>query len=61
MNPTQAQIRNLNTQEKQQMRRYTQSLFRRIMKHNQKAKDQCEREQDVNSRPNNSNNETGLH
>ena len=30
MNPTQAQIRNLNTQESEQMQRYVQKVLNRI-------------------------------
>lgn len=46
MNPTLNQIRNLNTQEAQQMRRYQRRCLDRISQHNKKAKDQYEKEQD---------------
>jgi len=46
MNVTLDQIKNLNTQEKQSMRRYIQICLGRISKHRQKAKDQYEKEQD---------------
>ena len=46
MNPTQTQIKNLDTYEKQQMRRYQQSVLRRISKRRAESKNQYEQEQD---------------
>lgn len=51
MNVTHNQIRNLNTQEKQQMRRYSQSLLRRISKHRAETRNQYEQEQDYERKP----------
>lgn len=46
-NPTQAQIRNLNTQESEQMRRYQRRCLRRIFKHRAEARNKYEQEQDI--------------
>ena len=46
MNPTYTQIRNLNTQESEQMRRYQRRCLRRIPKHRAEARNQYEQEQD---------------
>lgn len=52
MSITHNQIRNLNTQEKQQMRRYVQSVFRRISKHRTGARNQYEQERKRNATAN---------
>lgn len=56
-NPTLNQIRNLNTQEKEQLRRYQQRCLRCLRCLRRIAKPKL-KEQNVNSRPNNSINAT---
>ena len=46
MNPTYNQIRNLDTYEKQYMRRASQRLLKHISKHRAEAKNKYEQEQD---------------
>ena len=52
MNPTLDQIRNLNTQESEQMRRFSQRLLKRISKHRAEARSEYEKEQDNEQRRN---------
>ena len=47
MNPTLDQIRDLNTQEREQMRRYSRNVLNRIIRRNRQAKNQYEQEQEL--------------